>query len=83
MTKNRKKFKAQQKIHIFFIKKLQKIGLHTESTSTGKAFSRQKRTSRTLKHENSLLFSLFVGFAFLDPDPDPATQINADPDLQP
>jgi hypothetical protein len=45
-------------------------------------FSPQKRTFSTLKHENSILFSIFVGhFALLDPDP--ATQINADPDPQP
>ncbi len=46
------------------------------------AFSPQKRTSSTSKHENSLLFSVFVGhFALLDLDP--TTQINADPEPQP
>jgi hypothetical protein len=39
-------------------------------------------SKENIKHENSLLFSIFVGhFALLDPDP--ATQINADPDPQP
>jgi hypothetical protein len=64
------------------------------SQATGEAFSPQKRTSSTVKHENSGLF-YFCG-SFLpswiririrnlnaDPDPDPATQINADPDTDP
>jgi hypothetical protein len=42
--------------------------------ATGKAFSPQKKTSRTSKNDEiSLLFSIFVGtviFALLDPDPD-------------
>jgi hypothetical protein len=41
--------------------------------------SPQKRTSCTSKHENSLLLSIFGFFALLDPDPDPANQIKADP----
>jgi hypothetical protein len=50
--------------------------------ATGEAFSPQKRTSNTSKHEISLLFSFFVGyFALLDPDP--ATQINTDSDPKP
>ena len=56
-----------------------------DAQATGEAFSPQKRRCSTSKHENSLrFFSIFVGhFALLDPDPDPATQINADPDPQP
>jgi hypothetical protein len=55
-----------------------------DAEATGEAVSPPKRTSINSKHENSLLFSLFVGlFALRDPDPDPATQINADPDPQP
>ncbi len=42
--------------------------------------SPQKRTSSASKHEKILCFFLFVGhFALLNPDPDRATQINADP----
>ncbi len=44
------------------------------------AFSPQKRPSSTSKYEISLFFSIFVGhFCLLDPDPDPATQIDAAP----
>jgi hypothetical protein len=51
-----------------------------DALATGEAFSSQKRTSSNSKHKISLLFLLFVGnFPLLDPDPDPATQINADP----
>jgi hypothetical protein len=32
-----------------------------DAQATGEAFSLQKRTSSTSKHENSLLFSIFVG----------------------
>jgi hypothetical protein len=49
-----------------------------DTQAKGEAFSPQKRTSSTSKHENSLLFIfLWVIFALLDPDP--ANQINADP----
>ncbi len=52
-----------------------------EAQATGEAFRPQKRTSRTTKREISLLFSIFVGhFVLLDANPDPATQINVDPD---
>ncbi len=55
-------------------------GLHKGLLATGEAFSPQMRTSMTSKHENSLLFLyLWVIFALLDPDPDPTTQIKADP----
>jgi len=54
-------------------------------------FSPQKRTSSTLKHENSILFFYICGSFFpswiririQNADPDPATEINADPDPQP
>jgi hypothetical protein len=49
-----------------------------DAQATGKAFRPPKRTSSTSKHENSVLFLfLWVIFALLDPDP--GTQINADP----
>jgi hypothetical protein len=55
-----------------------------DAQATGDAFSPQKKTSSTVKQDNSLLFSpLVVIFALLDPDPDKATQINVDPDPQP
>jgi hypothetical protein len=50
--------------------------------ATEEAFSPQKRTSSTSKHKNSVRYFflfLWVIFALLDPDPDPATQINTDP----
>jgi hypothetical protein len=51
-----------------------------DAQATGEAFSPQQTTSSTSKHENSVLFLfLWVVFALLDPDPHPATQINADP----
>jgi hypothetical protein len=67
-----------------------------DAQATGETFSSQKRTSITLKDENSVFF--FLGGSFLpsgiririrnlyvDPDPDPAAQINADlvPDTDP
>ncbi len=45
------------------------LGLQKRRPATGEAFSPQKRTSSI--------------FSLLDLDPDPATQINADPDPQP
>jgi hypothetical protein len=66
-----------------------------DAQATGEDFSPQKRTSNTSKHENSVLFSIFVvffalldsdpdpQFELLDPDPNPATHINADPDTDP
>jgi hypothetical protein len=67
-----------------------------DSQATEETFSPQKRTSSTSEHENSLLFSIFVGH-FLPTwiririqiriqngaDPDPETQINADPNPDP
>ncbi len=54
-----------------------------DAQATGEDFSPQKRISTTSKHENSLIFSVFVGhFALRDLDPETATQINeinADP----
>jgi hypothetical protein len=49
--------------------------------ATGEAFSPQKEHP-ALKKKNFSLY-LWVIFALLDPAPDPATQINADPDPQP
>jgi hypothetical protein len=43
---------------------------YRDAQATGEAFSPQKRTSCTSKHENSLPFlCLLVIFALLDPDP--------------
>ncbi len=58
-----------------------RMGLLKDAQATGEAFSPQKRTSSTSKHE--ILYSFFVIFSLLDPGPDLATSINADPDLQP
>ena len=64
-----------------------KNGNLKDAQATGEAFSPQKRTSSTSKHENSVLFSIFVGkflpswirIRNLNADPDPANQINAGP----
>ncbi len=46
------------------------------------AFQREHPALQNIKILH--FFSIFVGhFALLDPDTDPATQINADPDPQP
>jgi hypothetical protein len=58
-----------------------------DAQATGEAFSPQKRISRTSKHDNSGTFFYFSGSFLpswirirnLNADPDPATQINADP----
>jgi hypothetical protein len=44
-----------------------------------------KKNIPALQNMKILYFFIFfcVIFALLDPDPDPATQVNADPDLQP
>jgi hypothetical protein len=46
-------------------------------------FNHQKGTSSTSKHENSVFFSIFfpssIRIRNLNADPDPSTQINADP----
>jgi hypothetical protein len=47
-----------------------------DAQATGEAFSSQKKTSCTSKHK---IFYFLGHFGLLDPDPDPATQINADP----
>jgi hypothetical protein len=59
-----------------------------DAQATGEAFNPQKRTSSTLKHENALLFSIFVWVIF-----DPwirsriyqlkLMRIQSDPDPQP
>jgi hypothetical protein len=51
-----------------------------DAQATGEAFSPQKRHP-AIQNMNILYFFLFllVIFALLDPDPDPATRINADP----
>jgi hypothetical protein len=51
--------------------------------ATGEAFSSQKRTSSTSKHELLKFFLMWVIFALLDPDPepeDPLTRLNPDPE---
>jgi hypothetical protein len=60
------------------------LGLYKGRPSSGEAFSPQKRTS-AIQNMKFLYFFLFsqVIFALLDPDPDPATQFNADPDQDP
>jgi hypothetical protein len=78
MTKNSKKITAG-KLFYFFYQKLQ-FSYPKASIMDFKATAIKRKHPGTLKHENSLLFSIFVGhFYLLDPDPDPATQINADP----
>jgi hypothetical protein len=53
--------------------------------ATGEAFSPQKRTSSTSKHEIFKLFIfLWVTFALLDPDPDPESGYhNPNPNTDP
>ncbi len=65
-----------------------------DAQATGEAFSPQKRTSSTTKHENSVLFSIFVGH-FCPPGTGSAIgmririqqlqlmRIHADPDTDP
>ncbi len=51
-----------------------------DAQATGETFSPQKRTSSTSKMKILSFFQFFgVILALLDPDPDPAAQINADP----
>jgi hypothetical protein len=64
MTKNLKEFTAVKLFLIFFGSKLQFTypwASIKDTQATEEAFSPQKRTSSTSKHENSLLFSIFVG----------------------
>jgi hypothetical protein len=52
-----------------------------DAQAKGEAFSPQKRTSSPSKHDFFYFYLFFrVIFALLDQAPDPATQINADPD---
>jgi hypothetical protein len=75
MTKNLKDLLPRSKIAIYL-----SLASLKDAQATGNAFSLQ-RTSSISKHE---LFSIFVGhFALLAPNPDPATQINADPGPKP
>ncbi len=67
----------------FFRSKIAIYSTHPQASlkdaqATGEAFSSQKRTSSTSKHEISLLF-LFFGVIFALLDSDPATHINSDP----
>jgi hypothetical protein len=91
---NYKRLLLKKKLNFFLDQKLQftfPLAYIKDAQATGEAFSPQKRTSSTKKHENSGLFFYFCG-SFLpswiririrnlsaDPDPDLATQINADP----
>jgi hypothetical protein len=78
MTKNSKKFTAGKLFYIFLIKNCNKLSLGQKASKLQEMPSALKRKHPA--HENSLLFSIFVGYLCpLDPDPDPATQINADP----
>jgi hypothetical protein len=69
MTKSLKKFTAEKKNYIFFFDQKLKftlylsLGLHLKDVQvTEEAFSPQKRTSSTSKHEISLFFLLFGSF---------------------
>jgi hypothetical protein len=70
MTKNWKKFTAGNSIFYFFDQKMQftypQASLK-DAQATGESFSPQKGTSSTSKHENSLLFSIFVGHFYPPP----------------
>ncbi len=88
------KITAENFFYIFFWSKTTIylfLGLHKERPSYRKAFSSQKRTSNTSKHEFFEFFSTFVAFALLDPDPDSESGStdpiesgsNTDPDPQP
>jgi hypothetical protein len=51
--------------------------------ATGEVFSPQKRTASTSKNNFfSFFLCLWVIFALLDPDTDPGTPLNTDPDPQ-
>jgi hypothetical protein len=63
MTKYLKKFTAEKKFDIFFEKKLQfsyPQASIKDAQAAEEAFSPQKRTSSTTKHEYSLLCSIHV-----------------------
>jgi hypothetical protein len=67
-----KKFKAEKKFTFFYQTTIYlSLGIHKERQITEEAFSPQKRTSSTSKHEISKIFLLlWVIFSLLDPDPD-------------
>jgi hypothetical protein len=71
--KNEKTYSWKQ-ILIFFsnIAIIYPLASLKDVQATGEAFSPQKRTSSTLKHESSLFF-LFLWVIFALPDPDPLT----------
>ncbi len=82
MTKNKTKFIAATKINFLGDQKLQFTYLYASIKKvqvTEEAFSSQKRTSSTSKHEISYIYFFFCWsfFAFLDPDP--LTRLNPDP----
>jgi hypothetical protein len=72
MTKNWKKFTAGKKKNFGLKTTIYlSLGLHKDVQATEEAFSSQKRTSSTSKHEISKNFPiLWVIFALLDPDRD-------------
>jgi hypothetical protein len=82
MTNNWKNLQLEIFYIYFFDQKLQftypQASLKDAQT-TGESFYPQKRTSSTSKHENSFQIFLFLWVIFALLDPDPATQINADP----
>jgi hypothetical protein len=83
MTKTDKKLLLKKKLNFFGSKTTinLSIGLHKGRPSYWRKPSALKREHPVLKNMKILDFFLFlwVIFNLLDPDPDPATQINADP----
>jgi hypothetical protein len=81
MTKNWEKFTAEQKIKYFFDQKLQFTYPLTsiKEFQVAEAFSPQRRTSSTSKHEISIFLYIFVvlklpsWIRIPNPDPDPLT----------
>ncbi len=61
------------------------LGLRKERTSYRRSFQPSKENTQHFNTWNFFIFFffLFVIFALLNPDPDQATQINADSDLKP
>ncbi len=80
MTENWKKIYSCNTFYIYFGSKY--FCLHKGRTSYGtrEAFGPQKRTSSAWKHEHHSLLKKYLWVIFALPDPDPATQFNADPD---
>jgi hypothetical protein len=67
----------------FFLSKISILlsqGLHKDVQATGEAFSTQKRTSNTSKHDTDSLSSLFLWIIFVHLDPDPADQNQCESD---